>query len=150
MLSTCHFPRAPNSIERRAAVSPYSIFWRHDWKSGHPERYEPLKVIREDHSCLRGSQRARLSSPPLEGLIRGAQHQYLVEAKSKARTQSHGGLPIAKEPSHYPSLHCFVSSLSNVLKDTQIYVCCPCFHIEKDWAGRSGEGTKLALEHVKC
>nr|KAF6444219.1 hypothetical protein HJG59_008527 [Molossus molossus] len=117
---------------------PFSMSTEVDGKKSHVSTQHLLEACPEawvpGERGLSPQSIARLSSPPLEGLVQGAQHQYPLEAKSKARTQSHGGLPIAKESSHCPSFHCFVSSFLNVLKDTQIYVCRSCFHPGKDRA----------------
>lgn len=53
---------------------------------------------------------------------------------------------MAKGPSPYPSLHIFVISFLDVVKDAQVNV----FYIENEWAGEVGKEKKLALEHVKC
>lgn len=57
-------------------------------------------------------------------------------------------LPIAKGPGHHPSHPVSVLFL-DVVKDAQIYVFYPCFHIENERAGEVGKEKKLALEHVK-
>lgn len=56
---------------------------------------------------------------------------------------------IAKEPSHLPSLHIFVSSFLNVIKDTQIYFASD-FLFKRNGQENVGKGKKLALEHVMC